>query len=183
MKSRRSANCGLSRSEALSLLAKEGCSASLVRHSVSVSAYARRIAGIILSKGHSIDVGFVETAALLHDIGRCRTNGIDHGIEGCRMLEKISPGFARVCEIHIGAGLDRNEAASLGLPPKDYLPQTLEEKVIAYADNHVSGDRVISSAESVEKFEKRLGKNHPALKRIKELNEYIEGLCENAKGS
>ncbi|MCJ7607644.1 MAG: tRNA (cytidine(56)-2'-O)-methyltransferase, partial [Thermoplasmata archaeon] len=40
----------------------------------------------------------------------------------------------------IGAGLSEDEAAELGLPARDFLPLTLEEKVVAHADNLTSGE-------------------------------------------
>ena len=181
VKSRKSTSCGINKADALALLEKEGCSDHLKRHVTAVSKYARTLAEKIKFNGYSIDPDFVEVAALLHDIGRCRTNGVSHGIEGCRMLESISPAIARVCEVHIGAGLDKNEAAALGLPPKDYMPTTLEEKVVAHADNLVQGDKVVTIKEAVEEFEGKLGKGHSAVKRIKDLNDYVEGLCKNAK--
>jgi uncharacterized protein len=150
-------------------------------HVTSVSKNARDIAEKIKANGYVIDVEFVEVAALLHDIGRCRTHGITHGIEGAKIMEGISPEIARVCERHIGAGIDKKEAALVGLPPKDYLPETLEEKVIAHADNLVQGDKTVKIEDAVKEFEQKLGKGHPAVERIKELNNYIESLCKNAK--
>ena len=150
-------------------------------HVTAVSKNAKGIAEKIKSNGYPIDVEFVEVAALLHDIGRCRTHGIMHGIEGAKIMQDISPEIARVCERHIGAGIDRKEAAALGLPPKDYLPETLEEKVIAHADNLVQGDKIVSIDEALKEFEGKLGIGHPAVERVKKLDEYIEGLCKNAK--
>jgi uncharacterized protein len=152
-----------------------------MRHVCAVSKHAKGIAEKIRANGHPIDVEFVECAALLHDIGRCRTHGIKHGIEGAKIMEPISPDIARVCERHIGAGIDRKEAEILGLPVKDYLPLTLEEKVIAHADNLLEGDRIVPIDETIKKFKSRLGKGHPAVKRIIELNDYIESLCKDEK--
>jgi uncharacterized protein len=152
-----------------------------MKHVLAVSKHARSIAESIRSNGYPIDAEFVEAAALLHDIGRCRTHGITHGIEGAKIMESISPDIARVCERHIGAGIDKEEAKELGLPERDYLPETLEEKVIAHADNLVEGDRIVPIGETVKKFESRLGAGHPAVKRIIELNDYIESLLKNVK--
>ena len=181
MTSKSSKSSAISKAEAISILEAAGCSEQLKRHMITVSKYARRIAEKIAARGKPIDVDFVEIGALLHDIGRCRTNGVAHGLEGGRMLASISPKIARVCECHIGAGLSRDEAAALGLPERDFLPETLEEKVIAHADNLVSGDRVVSIEEAVKEFEAKLGPGHPAINRIRELNEYIERLCEDGR--
>jgi uncharacterized protein len=175
----KSSTRSVDKNQAISLLKKEGCGESLMKHVCAVSLHAKSIAEKIQANGHPIDVEFVESAALLHDIGRCRTHGITHGIEGAKIMESISPDIARVCERHIGAGIDRKEAEKIGLPVKDYLPTTLEEKVIAHADNLLEGDRIVPIDETVKKFESRLGIGHPAVKRIIELNDYIESLCKN----
>lgn len=167
----------LTKKKALKLLEAEGCDKELVRHCIAVSKEARKIAEKLKKKGYKTDVDFVETAALLHDIGRSRTHGIMHGIEGARILKKY-PAYARVCERHIGAGLTKADAASLGLPPKDYLPKTLEEKVIAHADNIISGDCVVSIKDTLRKMMSRLGSGSPALKRMRDLNNYLEGLMK-----
>jgi uncharacterized protein len=179
LKSRNSRR-GLSRPEALTLLEKEGCLPRLKKHVLAVSDYALEIATKIKANGYDVDLDFIETAAILHDIGRCRTHGIMHGIEGCKILSPY-PDYARVCERHIGAGIDKTEAVSLGLPKKDYIPETLEEKIIAHADNLVDGDKRISINETIKHFEEKLGKDHPAVKRIHDLNDYIVGLMKDAK--
>ena len=176
MKSERSKN-NLSRSKAISLLEKEGCNESIIKHSLAVSKKAKEIAEKIEANGYDIDVKFVEIASLLHDIGRSRTHGITHGIEGSKILRRIYPEFSRVCEIHIGAGLDKKEAIALELPAKDYLPRTLEEKVIAYTDNIIAGDKVVDIEDTIKKLEEKLGKEHPAIIRVMKLNDFIEDLC------
>lgn len=176
MKLRRS-TISLGRSEALSLLREEGCDERVISHMLFVSKLAKCIAQRIENNGHEIDVGFVEISALIHDIGRCKTNGIRHGIEGANILRRLKlERFARVCETHIGAGLTRDEAGSIGLPEKDYLPETLEEKVIAHADNLVDGSSVVPIEETIDRVKKALGGSHPAVKRILDLNGFINSL-------
>ena len=96
----------------------------------------------------ALDRVFVEEAAMLHDIGIrwCDAPGIFcfgnepylcHGLIGGRVLrEEGLPRHARVCERHTGAGLTREqiEKRQLPLPPGDYLPETLEEQLVCYAD-------------------------------------------------
>jgi len=144
-------------------------------HCLKVSQYAKEIAKKIKDNGHEVDLDFVETAALTHDIGRSKTNDIKHAIAGCEIL-KDHPRHARACRHHIGAGLTKEEAKQLGLPAEDYLPQTLEEEIVAYADKLVDGDKRISIHESIKKFEKRLGKGHPALARIVKLHMRMQEL-------
>ncbi len=145
---------------------------------MTVSKNAKEIAKRIKENGYDIDVNFVEIAALLHDIGRSETHGIFHGIEGAKILRVygLEEKFARVCERHIGAGLTDEEADLLMLPLGNYIPETMEEKVIAHADNITSGDKIVDISVTMKGFERRLGKGHPAIARLKELNDFVEGL-------
>ena len=53
------------------------------------------------------------------------------------------PRHARVCERHTGAGLTRDDIVSqqLPLPQQDFLPETMEEKLVCYADKFFSKTR------------------------------------------
>jgi uncharacterized protein len=95
-----------------------------------------------------IDRQFVEEAALLHDIGACRTNlpqigcsgtepYIRHGIIGRDILEAEGlPRHALVCERHIGVGLTPHDIRkqNLPLPEREMAPVSLEERIICFAD-------------------------------------------------
>lgn len=120
----------------------------LLRHSLAVAELARTVARNAIARGESIDLEFVEQAALLHDIGMLHTHApeigchgplpyLAHGIKGRQMLE--AEGFARhglVCERHIGVGLTAAEivAQKLPLPARDMLPLSPEEQIVTYAD-------------------------------------------------
>lgn len=144
---------------------------------MAVSKKAREIADRIKANGHDIDPDFVEIGAILHDVGRSKSHGISHGIKGSEILRNSEfSEFARICEVHLGAGIDKEEAASIGLPEKDYIPKTLEEKVIAHADNLTADKVYVPISETIEKIENELGKGHPAIRRIKELNDFINSL-------
>lgn len=95
-----------------------------------------------------IDVDFIAEAAMLHDIGMIYTHApelacygdlpyLAHGIKGAEILKAEGlPRHARVCERHIGIGLTAAEIIdqALPLPRRDMLPETLEEKIICFAD-------------------------------------------------
>ncbi len=108
-----------------------------------------------------VDKDFLFSAAMLHDIGIIRCDApeihchgnepyIRHGICGAMMLredgwDKFFPPdlvarWARVCERHTGAGLTAEEitAQNLPLPATDFLPESIEEKIICYADKFYS---------------------------------------------
>lgn len=119
-----------------------------------------------------LDRTFLEEAAMLHDIGVCRTDAagikcfgtepyIRHGVIGAEMLRAEGyPRHARVCERHTGAGITRKaiEERSLPLPQRDFLPETMEEQVICYADkffskSHLDRVRTVEeAARSLAKF-------------------------------
>ena len=86
---------------------------------------------------------------------------IRHGILGAAMLRAEGfPRHARVCERHTGAGLSLDDICgrNLPLPHSDFLPETLEEQVICYADkfyskSHLEREKTIEQAEkSISKY-------------------------------
>ncbi len=81
---------------------------------------------------------------MLHDIGRARTHAIDHGQVGAAIARGLGvpPEVARIIECHIGAGLTADECSLLRLIPRDCIPRTMEEKIVAHADNMVEGTRI-----------------------------------------
>jgi uncharacterized protein (TIGR00295 family) len=85
------------------------------------------------------DRNLVEIGATLHDIGRTKTRRLNHGIIGAQILnqENIKKEIQDFCTNHIGVGLTKEQAQKLGLPKKDYLPTTIEQKIVTYADNLV----------------------------------------------
>jgi uncharacterized protein len=166
----------LLREEALELLRKAGCSEEVIEHCKAVERVATKLAQEI-SRFRKVNIEEVIIGSLLHDIGRARTHGIRHGVEGGEILRKMGAGkFAHFAENHIGAGIPAEEAERLGLPPRDFLPSTLEEKIVAYADKLVVGNKVVPFEEALEVFRKELGEEHPAIERLKALHEEIEAL-------
>ena len=64
-----------------------------------------------------------------------------HGRIGAEILRGEGyPRHARVCERHTGAGLTVKDIIEqqLPLPHQDFLPETIEEKLICYADKFYS---------------------------------------------
>ncbi|MDD4132353.1 MAG: HDIG domain-containing protein [Methanocorpusculum sp.] len=121
-------------------LFKVGCDAGVVAHCKKVAGVSARYGG------KSIDKDLIHAGSLMHDIGRSVTHSIRHagiGADICRKLN-VSSEITDIVERHTGAGLSEDEAVLLGLPPKPAIPETLEEKIVAHADNLVKGTREIS---------------------------------------
>jgi uncharacterized protein len=157
---------------ALQLLKDSGCSDRLIRHVEAVSQYAVEVAE---SRGDA-DVALVRIGGLLHDIGRCKTNGIEHGVAGGMLLRGygIDESVAQIAEKHVGAGITAEEATKLCFPPGDYMPETLEQKIVAAVDNLIEGTRRISIEKAEADFRAKLGGN-PAALRVRSLHDDVFG--------
>ena len=167
----------LTRERALQVLHEVGCSSEVIKHCLAVECEALRIAREIRDNGHSIDLELVRIGALLHDIGRSRTHSVFHGVIGGEILRSRGLGmFAGFAENHLGAGIPAGEAGELGLPERDFLPRTLEEKIVTYADKLIAGSGTIPYEKALEWFKKELGVRHPAIERFKDLHSEIERL-------
>ena len=155
------------------------CEKNVVMHCLAVSAYTYELGLRMKNKGHNINLELAVIGALLHDIGRCKTHDVTHGVEGGKILRKnnFNEKLALIAERHIGAGIPKNEAFELGLPPKDYMPQSLEEKLVAHCDNLICDIKRVDIDFVVNKFKKRMGvEYHPSIERILELNDEINEL-------
>ena len=160
---------------ALSLLSEVGCSKRVIAHCKAVSALAVKFAEACEKKGLDVDVNLVEVGALLHDIGRSKTHGVDHVIVGVEIAKSLNlpESIVSIIECHVGGGITADEAKELGWPVKDYLPTTLEEKIVTYADKLIEGLRVVPIEKTLEKFSRELGENHPAIDRVIRLHEEL----------
>lgn len=125
-----------SKDECIALLYECGCNDSVIAHCKAVSALAVKIANRCGG-----DVRLAEAGGLLHDLGRCKAHTIVHAVEGARIAREkgLPDALVNIIERHIGAGITRGEARTLGLPEKDYIPVTLEEKIVSHSDNLMAG--------------------------------------------
>lgn len=154
----------------LELLRYFNCSADVIEHSKAVACKA-----LAISKKFPVNTFLVKNGALLHDIGRGKTHGIEHAVIGARILKDLgySKEIVNIVERHIGAGIPIKEAGSLGLPPKDYLPLTLEEKIVAHADNLINGVADVPIAFVIDKWKTNMGNSHPSIGRLIDLHREI----------
>lgn len=161
----------------------------LITHSSCVARKALDVAdrcGLV----ENVDRQFLWDASMLHDIGvvECDAPGIHcfgrkpyicHGIAGAEILKKegLSERFSHVCERHTGAGITSEEVInnSLPLPIKDYLPETIEEKLICYADKFFSKSATPDVEKDLEKVMRSMARHgEGVLKRFMELHETFQ---------
>lgn len=124
--------------ECIQILKDAGCSEDIINHSKAVCDLSQKIA--FKAKA---DLKIVQVGSLLHDIGRSETHGILHAVKGVKIVEKLGlpKRVVLIVRNHIGAGLDKNEAKKLGLPYEDFIPQSLEEKIVCHADSLIDNSK------------------------------------------
>jgi len=137
-----------------------------------VTKIAIRIANVFNTKGYKVDVKLVEAGALLHDLGRGQTHGIEHGVVGGQIARRLGMPMeiTHIIERHVGAGLTLDEASRNNLPRGNYVPETLEEKIVCYADKLIEGSHEVGIESTITNFSEELGADHSAIKRLKDLH-------------
>lgn len=154
----------------------------LLRHSEAVAALAVRI---VRERSLPLDCAEVHAAAMLHDIGIIATDApgiscfgtepyIRHGVIGASMLrgDGVGEEFARVAERHTGAGISDDDIAAqaLPLPPGRYMPETLLERVVCYADKFYSKTR-LDERKSLERVRAAMARfSADSLRRFDDLH-------------
>jgi uncharacterized protein/tRNA (cytidine56-2'-O)-methyltransferase len=136
--------------ECIEYLIDAGCKKRVIIHCCTV----RAVADEMLTRIPGANKDLVVAGALLHDIGRAKDHSIMHAYYGSKMVEEygLPSELVEIVRKHTGAGLDDEDVKELGLPPGDYIPTTLEEKIVAHADNMVSDNRVVVHDHSVSKL-------------------------------
>ena len=135
-----------------------------------------------------VDRQFLEEAAMLHDIGIIYCDApkiycfgphkyIEHGYLGAELLRNEGlPKHALVAERHTGTGItvEQIEREELPIPERDYCPQSLEEKIICYADKFYSKSH-LNEEVALDKIKYNIWKyGHEAFVRWQAL----EALCK-----
>ena len=150
----------------------------MVEHCKIVTQVAMEIATACQRKGIKVNLNLIEIGALLHDIGRSKSHRINHAVVGVGIARAfgLPVPVLRIIERHVGAGITPREAKILGLPPRDYRPQTQEEKIVAYADKLVEGNHRVRITTVVYRLSKELGSKHPAVRRLIKLHNEFASL-------
>lgn len=158
----------------------------LLKHSMQVRDKALSV--LLKHPELGADKNFVSEAAMLHDIGIYLCDApeifchgthdyIEHGYLGAEILLKEGlRKHALVAERHTGTGISLEEIISkkMPLPPRDMQPQSIEEKIICYADKFYSKSKPQQEL-SVEKIRQSLGKF--GKDKVEKFDEWHELFC------
>jgi len=82
------------------------------------------------------------------------------------MMPWTSRDVAFVCASHVGFGLDAVEAARFGLPERDFVPHTPEQKIVALVDLLVDGERLTTLEDRIASLRQRNAGNDAFLPLI-----------------
>ncbi|MCK5449549.1 HD domain-containing protein [Candidatus Pacearchaeota archaeon] len=136
---------------AMSLLEKHvGDKKGIILHAIAVSNFLVEVCNRLINNNPDIkiDIERIRTVGLLHDIGKIREKKElgGHAFIGARILEKEGfPEIGKIIETH---GISKETAESDGISG-NFEPETIEEKLLTYADAHVRHDKVVSFEERV----------------------------------
>jgi len=124
-------------------------------HCKIVEEIAMEVVDNLEKKGLMVNTELVSAGALIHDLGtyalitddfKPKGEGITHGEIGYKLaLENSVPiEIANFCATHIGVGMTEEEFIAENFPLDlkiNHFPLTIEEKIVAFADNYHSKGR------------------------------------------
>ena len=170
-----------SREQAIELLRKNNCSPQVISHCKAVADLSLEIANQLKNKGLKFDLQVVETGALLHDIGRSKTNAVDHGMIGAQIAqaEGLPAAVIGIIRTHVGGGFTIEEAVEFGWEKDVYAPVSLEEKIVSYADKLIDNSKGKRVPINVEIKRLRAAGHKEAAERVRRLHEEITASLEN----
>ncbi len=165
-----------SRGQALRILRQSGCQRNVVKHCEVVAELAIEIGEACQRRGSNVDLELVEIGALLHDIGRSKTHSVHHAVIGAKIAGSLGlpEQVLAIIKRHVGGGITAREARKLGWPKDIYVPQTLEEKIVSYADKLIEGSRRVPIEKTMKNFAQELPPS--AVERVQRLHEEMVAL-------
>jgi uncharacterized protein (TIGR00295 family) len=166
--------------EAIEIMKNLGLTKNIINHELAVMRKARNLAHNITKT--EVDVELVKIGALMHDIGRSILHTMAHGPVGGDIIRKLgfksSEKLAKVVERHLLAGLTIDEAKIFELPERNYIPETIEEKLVCFSDKLHSGTRKVTIEKRFQGWITKHGLNDflkEQINRAKILEEEILG--------
>lgn len=164
------------RQACVDLLVEAGCSGPVIEHVKAVAALAVAMARRL----PDADQAIVLAGALLHDVGRGFDQGPAHVPEGIAFLRAhdVDEAVVRCVARHMGAGIPADQARRWGWPEDEvYEPGTMEETVVAHADNLTAGPTHVPLAATIERYRAQgLDDQVPRLARLEETLTKAVGL-------
>jgi len=170
---------------------------NVINHIEKVTEKALEIGKKLKDKGYNVDLEILEIGGYLHDIGRSSTHDVSHGVESGRILRQMgfSDPVINLVERHVGAGITAEEAVKLNLPKRNFTPETIEEKILSYADKFleselvfktINGEQIVERKEieydsidpTLKRFRKLFGTKSPIVLRLEMLRNEIENLIK-----
>lgn len=167
-----------SREQALKLLREYHCSSKVIAHSRAVAELSLETAKACQKRGLKVDLELVEAGALLHDLGRSKTHSVNHVVAGAEIAkaENLPDSVIAVIERHLGGGITEVEAKELGWPEGNYIPVSLEEKIVSFADKLVETSKRVPIDLTINRLrEKNLT---AAAERVQRIHDEIKKLAE-----
>lgn len=152
----------------------------IMEHAKIVHDVSLFLAGLFPEEAH-VELDVLALGAILHDVGRSRAERIvEHGVRSGEIIREqgFPEAAARIGETHMGVGITKEETAALGLPYRDFVPETLEERIVCYVDNllfYIPGENrheLRNTDAVVERFTRELGEAYG--RRSREFMEKIE---------
>ncbi len=155
--------------QALALHKKYGSNERIVSHCQACATISRLLSEKAASRGNLVNQEAAVAGALLHDIGRTQIQTVAHGYVGAELLQKegVDGVVVEIVKRHVGAGISHEEAVALKFPAGEYVPRTLEEKIVCFADKMLEGDTARPFEEEVKRFVRK-GHDVQRLRRLKE---------------
>lgn len=113
----------------------------LYRHSLAVANLCFEVTKKINEKHPelNLDPEFMRVVGILHDIDKHNSNDL-HPYYGALLLEKL--GYKRIADV-VKTHTLMYELAKENNIEGDFLPKTLEQKILVYADSRVKHDKVV----------------------------------------
>jgi uncharacterized protein len=164
------------RDECILLLKKLGVDERIIEHTKAVSRVALEIAKGIKKNGVNVDTKLVEAGGLLHDIGRSKVHGLEHGVAGGTILRELgySDSLARIADTHVLCGVVDEDPNQEGeAEAKDHTPRSLEEKIVCYADKITVEKKRTTLERRFDKWFQQYGRT-PFLERAYSRSKGIE---------
>lgn len=163
----------IGRDRCLWLLDEAGVSPQVLEHVQAVE----RLATEMVKRCPRADPEIVQAGALLHDVGRAFEHGPGHVPAGLAFLEEhgVDERVVDCVARHMGAGVEPEQAQAWGWPSdRSYVPERIEERIVAHADNLTFGTRYKQLDDVVDRL--RSEGLEALVPRIRELH---AGLAED----